>query len=49
MFVLTVKDRKIIREPGRGLKESACTPLFFNAFNIRQAYSCIHTHSQHCG
>ncbi|TIB92458.1 Methylthioribulose-1-phosphate dehydratase [Wallemia mellicola] len=48
MFVLTVKDRKIIRAPGRGLKESACTPLFFNAFNIRGALSCIHTHSQNC-
>ena len=49
MFVLKVQDRSVIRQPGRGLKESACTPLFFNAFNIRGALSCIHTHSQHCG
>jgi len=28
------------------LKESACTPLFWNAFELRNAGSCIHTHSQ---
>ena len=31
----------------QGLKESACTPLFWNAFTLRGAGACIHTHSQH--
>jgi methylthioribulose-1-phosphate dehydratase len=31
----------------QGLKESACTPLFWNAFTMRNAGACIHTHSQH--
>jgi len=29
------------------LNESACTPLFWNSFELRDAGSCIHTHSQH--
>jgi ribulose-5-phosphate 4-epimerase/fuculose-1-phosphate aldolase len=33
--------------PERGLKKSQCTPLFFNAFRMRGAGACIHTHSQH--
>lgn len=33
----------------QGLKESACTPLFWNAFTMRSAGACIHTHSQHAG
>lgn len=33
----------------QGLKESACTPLFWNAFTQRNAGACIHTHSQHAG
>jgi hypothetical protein len=33
----------------QGLKESACTPLFWNAFTMRNAGACIHTHSQHAG
>lgn len=33
----------------KGLKESACTPLFWNAFTQREAGACIHTHSQHAG
>lgn len=33
----------------QGLKESACTPLFWNAFTMRDAGACIHTHSQHAG
>lgn len=31
------------------MKESACTPLFWNAFTMRDARACIHTHSQHAG
>ncbi|KAJ6504709.1 class II aldolase/adducin N-terminal [Mycena vitilis] len=40
-------DRVFLRRPAQHLKESACTPLFWNAFDLRDAGSCIHTHSQH--
>ncbi|KDQ11501.1 hypothetical protein BOTBODRAFT_35377 [Botryobasidium botryosum FD-172 SS1] len=40
-------DRVFLRRPPGNLKESACTPLFYNAFDLRGAGSCIHTHSQH--
>ncbi|KAJ7364921.1 class II aldolase/adducin N-terminal [Mycena albidolilacea] len=40
-------DRVFLRRPAAHLKESACTPLFWNAFELRDAGSCIHTHSQH--
>lgn len=36
-----------MRRPSQNLKESACTPLFWNAFELRNAGSCVHTHSQH--
>lgn len=39
-------DRVFLRRPSLDLKESACTPLFWNAFDLRDAKSCIHTHSQ---
>jgi len=39
-------DRVFLRRPQKNLKESACTPLFWNAFDIRDAGSCVHTHSQ---
>lgn len=41
---------EFLRRPGgrhAGLKQSACTPLFWNAFELRGAASCVHTHSQH--
>ncbi|KAG6919266.1 hypothetical protein DXG01_008062 [Tephrocybe rancida] len=40
-------DRVFLRRPAMNLKESACTPLFWNSFDLRNAGSCIHTHSQH--
>ncbi|KAF8955946.1 Methylthioribulose-1-phosphate dehydratase [Flammula alnicola] len=40
-------DRVFLRRPALNLKESACTPLFWNSFDLRDAGSCIHTHSQH--
>ncbi|PPQ80440.1 hypothetical protein CVT25_001767 [Psilocybe cyanescens] len=40
-------DRVFLRRPALNLKESACTPLFWNSFDLRNASSCIHTHSQH--
>ncbi|KAF8264376.1 Methylthioribulose-1-phosphate dehydratase [Lactarius quietus] len=39
-------DRVFLRQPSLDLRESACTPLFWNAFDLRGAGSCIHTHSQ---
>jgi methylthioribulose-1-phosphate dehydratase len=36
-----------LRKPTQPLKESACTPLFWEAFDLRDAGACIHTHSQH--
>lgn len=42
--------RDLLRVPSKkGLNESQCTPLFWNAFTMRDAQSCIHTHSQHAG
>ncbi|EIM85751.1 Methylthioribulose-1-phosphate dehydratase [Stereum hirsutum FP-91666 SS1] len=42
----TTGDKIFLRKPTVNLKESACTPLFWNAFDLRDAGSCIHTHSQ---
>ncbi|KZV90313.1 Methylthioribulose-1-phosphate dehydratase [Exidia glandulosa HHB12029] len=39
-------DRVFLRRPTKPLKESACTPLFWNAYTLRDAGACIHTHSQ---
>lgn len=42
-------DGSAYREPppAKGYTASQCTPLFFNAYNLRNAGACIHTHSQH--
>ncbi|KAL7419481.1 Methylthioribulose-1-phosphate dehydratase [Cryptotrichosporon argae] len=41
-------QRDFLRLPSKkGLSESQCTPLFWNAFTLRSAGACIHTHSQH--
>ncbi|PRP76284.1 putative methylthioribulose-1-phosphate dehydratase-like isoform 2 [Planoprotostelium fungivorum] len=47
MFVMD-QDGKVIRAPdaSRNLKQSQCTPLFFNAYRMRNAGAVIHTHSQ---
>ncbi|KAI8331183.1 methylthioribulose-1-phosphate dehydratase [Chlamydoabsidia padenii] len=45
LFVLALQDRTLIRQPPV-LKPSACTPLFYNAYSMRAAGACIHTHSQ---
>lgn len=31
----------------KNLQKSQCTPLFFNAYRMRNAGSVVHTHSQH--
>ncbi|KAJ3277485.1 hypothetical protein HK104_003256, partial [Borealophlyctis nickersoniae] len=40
--------RTLLRSPPPELsfKPSQCTPLFFNAYDMRNAGACIHTHSQ---
>lgn len=45
LFVMTLADRTLLRKP-LSLKPSACTPLFYNAYTMRDAGACIHTHSQ---
>ncbi len=41
-------DTKVLQSPPAALnfKPSQCTPLFMNAFCLRQAGACIHTHSK---
>lgn len=46
LFVLELANRAVLRKP-LVLKPSACTPLFYNAYTMRNAGACIHTHSQH--
>ncbi len=50
LFVLDADGETIIEGPrcstGVSLKQSECTPLFFNAFTMRSAGCCLHTHSQ---
>lgn len=45
LFVMKLQDQTFLRKP-LVLKPSACTPLFYNAFTMRDAGACIHTHSQ---
>ncbi|CAO3647779.1 unnamed protein product [Cunninghamella blakesleeana] len=45
LFVMTLLDCSLLRQPPV-LKPSACTPLFYNAYTMRFAGACIHTHSQ---
>jgi methylthioribulose-1-phosphate dehydratase len=48
LFVLDSTTRTPVRAPPdyKGWKMSQCTPLFFNAYTLRSAGACIHTHSQ---
>src|SRR5690348_16679782 len=47
MFVLDTKGNiKSTPHPSKNLKESQCTPLFFNAYTMANAGAVIHTHSQ---
>lgn len=50
LYVLTsTLPRTVLRSPPAsfGFKPSQCTPLFANAYDMRNAGACIHTHSQH--
>jgi len=44
MFVMDFATKSYLRRP-QSLKPSACTPLFYAAFSLRNAGCCIHTHS----
>jgi methylthioribulose-1-phosphate dehydratase len=50
IFVLNREDGAVIELPkseaAAKLKQSECTPLFFNAYRLRNAGACLHTHSQ---
>ncbi|KAJ3371879.1 hypothetical protein GGF31_002539 [Allomyces arbusculus] len=50
MFVLDRTSKQVVVAPsgerGCALKQSQCTPLFFTAYDLRDAAACIHTHSQ---
>ncbi|KAI8321580.1 putative methylthioribulose-1-phosphate dehydratase [Martensiomyces pterosporus] len=46
LFVLALGTRQVLRSPQPPIKPSACTPLFYNAYTMRGAGACIHTHSQ---
>jgi methylthioribulose-1-phosphate dehydratase len=48
LYVLDAFTKQVLQGPPKELNftPSQCTPLFFNAFDMRQAGSCIHTHSQ---
>ncbi|KAI9227391.1 MAG: putative methylthioribulose-1-phosphate dehydratase [Piptocephalis tieghemiana] len=49
LFILPdSEDPKVqpIYSPPQPLRPSQCTPLFFNAYRLRGAGACIHTHSQ---
>ncbi|KAH3684008.1 hypothetical protein WICPIJ_005031 [Wickerhamomyces pijperi] len=45
LFVLDHQTREYLRVP-KVFKPSACTPLFMNCYDLRNAGACIHTHSQ---
>ncbi|KAI5685826.1 Class II Aldolase and Adducin Nterminal domain containing protein [Leishmania braziliensis] len=49
IFVLN-SSQDIVEEPrtDKRLKMSECTPLFFNAYRMRNAGACLHTHSVKC-
>lgn len=50
LFVVSCDDEnKVLSSPPPAKKftPSQCTPLFFNAFTMRNAGAVIHTHSQH--
>ena len=48
LFEVALDGTEIATPPAaKGFAASQCTPLFFNAYNLRNAGACIHTHSQH--
>eukprot|EP01134_Creolimax_fragrantissima_P006330 CFRG6330T1 len=47
LFVCNPDETDVAEPPAhKGFKKSQCTPLFFNAYHMRNAGAVIHTHSQ---
>lgn len=46
MFCYTPEGKELSGPEDTSLKASQCTPLFFNAYTMREAGAVIHTHSQ---
>jgi len=46
MFCYTPEGKEVSGPEDKSLKASQCTPLFFNAYTMREAGAVIHTHSQ---
>ncbi|KAJ1993168.1 Methylthioribulose-1-phosphate dehydratase [Dimargaris cristalligena] len=46
LFLLDFHTRSILKAPTLPVQPSACTPLFYHCFQLRDAGACIHTHSQ---
>jgi len=45
---VTDEEGRVVRAPAReGLRLSACTPLFLNAYRLRNAGAVIHSHGMH--
>ncbi|MCA9562029.1 MAG: methylthioribulose 1-phosphate dehydratase [Myxococcales bacterium] len=47
LFVLDEAGEVLERPENEAFRPSACTPLFFNAYNLRGAGAVLHTHSIH--
>ncbi|XP_077994618.1 methylthioribulose-1-phosphate dehydratase-like [Glandiceps talaboti] len=48
LFVMDAEEKDIcVPPPSKKLKKSACTPLFMNAYDMRDAKACIHSHSKY--
>ncbi|KAJ3272878.1 hypothetical protein HDV01_005201 [Terramyces sp. JEL0728] len=47
-YLVANPEKEVVHSPPKELKfnPSQCTPLFFNAYDMRNAGACIHTHSQ---
>jgi methylthioribulose-1-phosphate dehydratase len=46
LFVQTIEGSDVHIPPNKKLKKSQCTPLFMNAFLMKNAGAVIHTHSK---
>ncbi|XP_077868404.1 methylthioribulose-1-phosphate dehydratase-like [Saccoglossus kowalevskii] len=48
LFVITTDEKDVSGPPpSKKLKKSACTPLFMNAYKLRDAGAVIHSHSMY--
>ena len=47
LYVLDMQEQVLEAPASPGLKPSACAPLFYNAFRLRDAGAVLHSHSVH--